>query len=324
MTRRPSRIRCAARLLASAAGVACLASPAAAQATSRTSSAQPTNRQTTQQTTQQTTTNDNPNRGPSGGTRSPGGGVRAPGGGVRAPGGGVRGPGTPGVQRPEPRTVTFTGVVNGTVFTVDSSLGGHFYWPCYGYGWGWGWGRWNRFGWGYYQIPDRYAGTVDGPQNRELEGGDPEPEPLTPIESARAWMFQGNADEAARWYREYLEENPDDARVMREYAAAMQESGRMLDAVAMMAYAYSQDPGLVNEPMPTWIWGDSPFRMREAVTDSVKYGHRVGTGNVWLLVAVLMQAEGRDSVAIKMIDRAQDEGLDPALADRMRMRLSQR
>ena len=265
----------------------------------------------------------NTTRAPSGGTRAPGGGVRAPGGGVRAPGGGVRGPGTPGVQRPEPRTVTFTGIVNGTVISVGAGgFGGHFYWPSYG--WGWGWGRWNRWGWGYYQIPDRYAGTVDGPRDRELEGGGPEAEPLTPIESARAWMYQGNADEAARWYREYLEENPDDARVMREYAAAMQESGRMLDAVAMMAYAYDRDPGLANEAMPTRIWGDSAFRLRDAVTDSVKYGHRVSSGNVWLLVAVLMQAEGRDLVALKMIERAVAEGLDPDLADRMRLRLSHR
>jgi hypothetical protein len=262
------------------------------------------------------------NQAPAGGTKAPSGGVRAPGGGVRAPGGGVRGPGTPGVDRGTPRTVTLTGVTGGGVVINNGGGYGHgFYYPnC---GWGWGWGRWNGWGWGYYQFPDRYARSVDGPR-QELEGADPEPEPLTPIESARAWMYEGNAEEAAGWYRTYLEENPDDARVMREYAAALLESGRTLDAVAMMGYAYGQDPGLANEAMPTSIWRDSAFRLRDAVTDSVKYGHRTSSGNVWLLVAVLMQAEGRDMVALKMIDRAVEEGLDPTIGDRMRLRLTQR
>lgn len=290
-------------------GLGFLVSPVQAQNTSRTSTAEPAN------TSGQT---GNPNRAPSGGVRAPGGGVRAPGGGVRAPGGGVRGPGTPGVIRDEPRTITFTGTGTGVVLT--SGFNGGFYYP--GYGYGWGWGRW--YGWGFRQIPDRYLGTVDGPQNQRLQGGDPEPEPMTPIESARAWMAAGNPDEAAGWYREYLDENPDDARVMREYAAALLEGGRMLDAVALMGYAYSQEPGMVNEAMSPLIWGGSAFRLRDAVTDSVRYGHRVSSGNVWLLVAVLMQAEGRDMVALKMINRAVDEGLDQALADRMRLRLSQR
>ncbi|MEM9372688.1 MAG: hypothetical protein AAGA55_03510 [Planctomycetota bacterium] len=260
---------------------------------------------------------DNPSRAPAGGVQAPAGGVRAPAGGVRAPAGGVRGPGTPGVIRDEPRTVTITGAGSGVV--INSGFG--YYYPWYGWGW---WGRWRGLRYGFLSIPDRYAGTVDGPPNQELEGGPAEPEPLTPIESARAWMYYDNAAEAAAWYRQYLEESPDDARVMREYAAALLEGGRMLDAVAMMGYAYSQDPGLVNEAMDPSIWGDSAFRLRTAVTDSVKYGHRAGSGNVWLLVAVLMQAEGRDMVALKMIDRAVAEGLDPDLADRMRLRLSQR
>jgi len=302
-------------LLGAAITLALLAAPAQAQDTgSRTSTAP----------AEPATKTTSPTRAPAGGVRAPGGGVRAPGGGVRAPGGGVRGPGTPGVDRGTPRTVTVTGTGGGVIidgYGYGYGYGGNYYLPCYGYGWGWG--RGYGWGWGYYQIPDRYTGTVDGPR-RELEGGDPEPEPLTPIESARAWMYYGNAEEAAEWYRTYLGENPDDARVMREYAAALLEGGRMLDAVAMMGYAYGQDPGLANEAMPTSIWGDSAFRLRHAVTDSVKYGHRVSSGNVWLLVAVLMQAEGRDIVAAKMIDRAVTEGLDPGIADRMRLRLTQR
>ncbi len=37
-----------------------------------------------------------------------------------------------------------------------------------------------------------------------------------------------------------------------------------------------------------------------------------------------MQAEGRDDVALRMIERAADEGLSPTVADRMRLRLTRR
>lgn len=137
-------------------------------------------------------------------------------------------------------------------------------------------------------------------------------------------MYYGKEVEAAEWYRQHLDENPDDARVMREYAAALLESGRTVDAVALMGYAYSLSPGLANEAMGPAIWGDSAFRLRHSVTDAVRFGHRSSSGNVWLLVAVLMQAEGRDAVALKMIDRAVTEGLDAGVADRMRLRLTQR
>ncbi len=278
-------------------------------------------------------------RAPGGGVRAPGGGVRAPGGGVRAPGGGVRAPGRPTYLIPPPNTNQ----------TPPNNGGGGGGWdPGDGYGgghdghhhddnghcrivytypwnwWGWGWGSYG--GWGWWVIPDAYTGTVNGPAGVEMtDGREAEPaEPPTPIEAARAWMAYGGFEEAVEWYRIYLNENSGDTRVMREYAAALLESGRPVDAVAMMGYAYSIEPGLANEAMPEALWGDSPMRLRVSVVDAVNFGHRSPSGNAWLLVAVLMQAEGRDLVALKMVERAVDQGLSSEVADRMRLRLSQR
>jgi hypothetical protein len=83
-------------------------------------------------------------------------------------------------------------------------------------------------------------------------------------------------------------------------------------------------PGLASEAMDTGLWGDSPLRLRRSVTDAVRYAHDIQSGNAWLMVAVLMQAEGRDQVALKMLERAEAAGLSSAVGDRLRTRLAQR
>lgn len=338
MTRRMNS-RIAGPLGAAAVMVLMAGSPAMAQSGTRAKTggqrqgqparSQPAQTQPAQsqpaQTTNQTTNQPASGTRSNGGRRAPGGGVRAPGGGVRGPGGSVRGPGTPGAGTRGTPSTSGPGAPGGPVDPGPGGNpgggpghgGGHYCFPYYGWPWG---GYW---GWGWYTIPQRYAGTVDGP-NTQLQGGEAEPEPLTPLETARYWMAAEDSSSAAAWYRGYLDENPDDARVMREYASALLEEGRTVDAVAMMGYAYSLMPGLANEAMDRAIWGDSAFRLRDSVTDAVRFGHRSSSGNAWLLVAVLMQAEGRDQVALKMIDRAVGEGLDVGIADRMRLRLTQR
>lgn len=314
------------------------ANAAAQDSQNTTQTTTQTSTQTTAQPTTQTTTA--PGRGvrvTSGGVRAPGGGVRTTGGGVRAPSGGVRVTGG-GVRTTSGGVRVTSGGVRVTSGGVRAPGGagvpgdhdhGHdphddciCYYPYYGWGWGYGWSH----GWGWWVIPDSYRGPVDGPSDRRLVGDDPQPpaEPPTPIESARWLMADGDAAGALGWYRAVLDESPDDARVMREYASALLEAGRPLDAVAVMGYAYDRVPALSGEPMDVGLWGGSVLRLRASVVDAVKFGHRSPSGNAWLLVAVLMQAEGRDAVALRMVDRAEDEGLGASVSDRMRLVLTQR
>lgn len=275
-----------------------------------------------------------PGRAPGGGVRAPGGGVRAPGGGVRAPGGGVRAPGSPGSGGPVESPPGVPGNPGnpggpdgpggpgwpggpGGGNDCDHSNSCRCVWlPGWGWGlWGTTWGRFNRY---------RIGGVVSGPP-QEFEASQPEPEvELTAHEIAIGWMRAGDSAAAVNWFEEHLRQYPNDLFGMREYGLALIDAGRIADGVAMIGYVYDLFPGLANQSMVSDFWGGSSVRLRRSVTSTVRFAQRSPSGNAWLAVAVLMQAEGRDDVALRMIDRAADEGLNPTVADRMRLRLARR
>ncbi len=274
------------------------------------------------------------------GVRSPGAGVRSP-SGVRAPGAGQREPIVDRPERPErperpgrPHRPERPGDPDRPDRPDRPDWGhkpdkpghgdGHcdhrpgcvcIWYPSWGW-WGWGSSR-------YWHSFPRY-GTFYGPPGRELEAPQPEvPDEteMTPLELGWAWMASGDAERAAEWYRKHLDEHPTDVEAMREYAMVLVELGRMTDAVAVLGYAYDRVPGLTAHGVSRRFWGDSPARLRRSVNDAVRYAHRASSGNAWLLVAVLMQSEGRGSVALRMVDRATDAGLSAAVGDRMRSAL---
>lgn len=260
--------------------------------------------------------------------RAPGGGVRAPGGGVRAPGAGAGSgikPGSAPGPIVGPRYPVYPGYPGNS---CDHGVGCTCYWyPIYGYPFFGGWfGYGYNYGYGAWRsIPRDYRQwAVVGPVNQEFQGEPAEPEPLTTYETAVYWMMEGDAEQAVEWFRAHLDENPDDLVAMREYAAAMLEVNRTLDAVAVMAYAYDLAPGLSSRAMDAGLWGGSPLRLRRSVVRAVRAAHQAGTGHAWLTVAVLMQAEGRDAVALRMVDRAMELGLNPAIGDRLRAELDRR
>lgn len=165
---------------------------------------------------------------------------------------------------------------------------------------------------------------VSGPQ-QEFEASQSEPEvELTAHEIAIGWMRAGDAAAAVNWFEEHLRQYPNDLFGMREYGLALIDAGRIADGVAMIGYVYDIFPGLANQSMVSDFWGGSSARLRRSVTDTVRFAQRSPSGNAWLAVAVLMQAEGRDDVALRMVERAADEGLSPVVADRMRLRLTRR
>lgn len=268
------------------------------------------------------------------GVRSPGAGVRSP-SGVRAPGAGQREPIVDRPERPErperpgrPHRPDRPGHPDRPDRPDWSDKPGHggghcdhkhgcvcIWYPSWGW-WGWGSSR-------YWHSFPRY-GTFYGPVGRELETAQPEtPDEaeMTPLELGWAWMAAGDAERAAEWYRKHLDEHPTDVEAMREYAMVLVELGRMTDAVAVLGYAYDRVPGLTAFGVSGRFWGESPARLRRSVNDAVRYAHRASSGNAWLLVAVLMQSEGRDSVALRMVDRATDAGLSAAVGDRLRAAL---
>jgi len=122
-------------------------------------------------------------------------------------------------------------------------------------------------------------------------------------------------------YESHLDVYPDDWMVVRELGVAKLLSGSYLDGVALVHYAYSSDPTLAAERLGLDLFEGSNGVLRDAVVDLVRWGHRNPSAGVWLGVAVLMQGEERDAVAMNMLDRAGQYGLDPAIGDALRAEL---
>ncbi len=209
------------------------------------------------------------------------------------------------------------------------------YWgasPWYGF---YGMSGYRRYSWWYYSVPTRYRGRLSG-SNDELtsdpsyasapvdEQAMPEAMPLSALEVARLEMSIGDPGVAVDAYRAHLSEYPSDWIAVRELGLAMIRLGDRGDGVSLVSYAYSMDPTLAYEPVPGSLFEQSDRLLRDAVIDVVGWGHRNPSSSAWLTVAVLMQAEGRDGPGLRMVDRAQDYGLDPAVADAMRSAMAPR
>ncbi len=92
----------------------------------------------------------------------------------------------------------------------------------------------------------------------------------------------------------------------------------------MIGYAHSQDPQLAFDVMPVELFEGDARLMRDTLVKVVGWAHRNPSASAWLSVAIIMQGEGRNGPALKMIDRAQQYGLDRGVADQMRSAMVQR
>lgn len=129
-------------------------------------------------------------------------------------------------------------------------------------------------------------------------------------------------EEAVGAYGTHLAEFPEDWMAMREMAVALLEFGRVQDAQDLMAVAYVQDPELGIYPVSSMIYGEGFMSaMDRLVQRAVRHAHGEPSADGWLLVAVLMQADGRAEVARKMIDRAAELGLEESILEGFRSTL---
>jgi tetratricopeptide (TPR) repeat protein len=72
--------------------------------------------------------------------------------------------------------------------------------------------------------------------------------------------------------------------------------------------AYAEDPGLRSMPLDGEALIGSSMELRSMVTGAVAHAHRTEEADAWLMVGVLMQAEGRTDRARKMLARAEQMG----------------
>lgn len=152
-------------------------------------------------------------------------------------------------------------------------------------------------------------------QAQSSQAAQPAREP-TALERADALLMYGDSKAAVEAYRKYLEDVPDDAAAMRSLAIGLLGVRRFDEAVAVMAMAYEKQPRLARTPIDPALFGDSGG-LRRQLNSAVAYANRVNSGSAWLLVAALMQAEGREDVALRMVVRAREAGLAEPVANEL-------
>lgn len=157
-----------------------------------------------------------------------------------------------------------------------------------------------------------YAAALNAQANQPSQ---PTREP-TALEKADALLMYGQSKAAVDAYRKYLEDVPDDAAAMRSLAIGLQSIRRFDEAIAVMAMAYEKQPRLARTPIDPAMFGDSAG-LRRQLNAAVSYANRVNCGSAWLFVAVLMQAEGREDVARRMVTRARESGLAEPIASEL-------
>lgn len=149
------------------------------------------------------------------------------------------------------------------------------------------------------------------------------PDPPAPVSDTEATtldyaigaMQAERYDEAVESFRRHLKDNFDDAYAMRQLSVAFIATRQMDDAAAMMRMAYRVDPGLAPYAINRRELGLTPSELRTFVNRSVEYANDTKSGSAWLLVATLMQAEGRNDQAKEMLERSRAAGGDRDLID---------
>ena len=132
---------------------------------------------------------------------------------------------------------------------------------------------------------------------------------LSPWEQAFALLADGASEEAAAAFEAWLAEEPTDTESVRGYAMALLGSADAMRAVGPLRMAYERTPDLGITPLSVDDVGGS-LEARRLLRRAVGVANDFESGSAWLTAAVLAQAEGRDGVALRFLDRAEGLGVE--------------
>ncbi|QYK48493.1 MAG: hypothetical protein KF838_01245 [Phycisphaeraceae bacterium] len=170
---------------------------------------------------------------------------------------------------------------------------------------------------GFLSEPVNVADLIPASYSKFMEG--PTTEQSTDLTKADAALAAGRASEAAALYEAHLKQNADEALgAMVRHGLALIESGRVSEGIAVVYQAYESDHGLADNSLRLAIPEWSEHRIRTMVSRVVGHANRNQSASSWLVVALLMEAEGRASLANQMLDRSVGFGLDQSLGMRVR------
>jgi tetratricopeptide (TPR) repeat protein len=226
-----------------------------------------------------------------------------------------------------------TTVLNGADYGWDYDViclpetgGTYNNYPRYGYGYGYGWyppgNTYYRSGqsmanstsgWGTLSQPNAGSSATQAPAKPA--------EPPTAIEVARVSMALGNLDSAEEQYRKHLKENPGDSQALREFALVMFDAERPEEGFAAMRKAYRDDPELASKLLNLRAYGFDGPRIRRLMGKISPAANRIKSSSGWLALAVVLQGQGKDRAARRMLDKAEALGLDAEIVTALRAKL---
>jgi tetratricopeptide (TPR) repeat protein len=210
------------------------------------------------------------------------------------------------------------------VICLPESGGYNNNYPRYGYGYGW-YPPGNTYyrsgqsvanatnGWGRLSQPNAGSTATQTPAKPAV--------PPTAIEVARVSLALGNLDSAEEQYRKHLKENPDDSQALREFALVMFDAERPEEGFAALRKAYRDDPELASKPMNLRAYGFDGPRIRRLMGKVSPASNRIKSSSGWLALAVVLQGQGKDRAARRMLDKAEALGLDAEIVTALRAKL---
>lgn len=166
------------------------------------------------------------------------------------------------------------------------------------------------------------AGSVLSRGRSDRPGSEPrvrreDPLPTGTLERADYWMVNGRSDDAIKLFEEHLATQPDDDGANIRMGLALIESGRVASGNELIHSIYAANPALASVSLEDTLarWGAS--RVRMMVSRAVTLANHTGGAADWMVVAVLMEAEGRYELAARMLERAKSAGLGADLWARL-------
>jgi hypothetical protein len=189
----------------------------------------------------------------------------------------------------------------------------------------WWWGY--PWAYGYYSNEPRYP--IDGPvvvySNAPATPAAPTEaapeEPLTESQRAALLLRAGDVKGAIDVLRAHLTGATEDAEALRLLGLALIVDDQPAEAGAMMTFAYERDRSMAHRPLSeSNLYGGSRT-LREALRRAVEFANGSNSASSWLLVSVLMQAEGRDARGAAMVERSHAAGLDEQVYQAMKSAL---
>lgn len=167
-------------------------------------------------------------------------------------------------------------------------------------------------------VPGAPAQIVPAPT-----GPTGQPIVLAAFDRAVLSIRDGEFDTSANALREHLRAFPRDVVAIRLLSLALMGQRQNAEGVALIVMAYQLDPTLAYRPVSVeFDNADDPRGPLARVSEgAVAFAQKQGTSSSWLAAIVTLQGRDLKAPALRLLKRAEENGLEARVADELRKAL---